>query len=153
MANRNHKISVACAIKFEDEILIISEKQKGQIYIDMPAGGVEHGETLDEAVIREIKEETNLEVGQPTLVGIFEYIESEKTTINFLYMIDLKEKPELTKVNDEDVIGIEWKKIDTIKNMLSNDQSKFEHPLAIARLEYIFKSETSIQNINYIRSN
>jgi ADP-ribose pyrophosphatase YjhB (NUDIX family) len=152
MSTRNHKISVASVIKFQDEILMIHENQEGQIYIDMPAGGVEHGETLEEAVVREIKEETNLDVDTPTLIGIFEYIEPEKTTINFLYVIELSEKKELTKIQDEDVVDIQWMKTEEVQNLLKTDTAKFEHKLAIARLKYAFGNKFNIQNINYIQN-
>ena len=46
----------------EDRILLVKSKTFKGTYFGLVAGFVEFGESLEEAVVREIKEETNLEV-------------------------------------------------------------------------------------------
>lgn len=46
----------------EKNILLVKNKSKGPSYYTLPGGAVEKGETLEEAAIREVKEETGLEV-------------------------------------------------------------------------------------------
>ncbi len=52
----------------EGNVLLVKNKGPGASYYTLPGGAVEQGETLEEAAIREVKEETGLDV---QLGGIF----------------------------------------------------------------------------------
>ena len=44
-----------------------------------PSGGIEKGETFEEAVVREVKEETNMKVIYQELIGFIDFSELNKT--------------------------------------------------------------------------
>ena len=50
-----------------DELVIVYSAEKG--YWASPGGGIESGETYEEAVIREVKEETNMKVLSQKFIG------------------------------------------------------------------------------------
>ena len=52
---------VAAIIVKDDKILLIHRIKNGQEYYVFPGGGVKEGESLEEALIREIKEELTLD--------------------------------------------------------------------------------------------
>lgn len=55
-----YRISVKCLIRNEKgEILVV--KETGRDWWDLPGGGMDHGEQLQDAIAREMKEEVNLE--------------------------------------------------------------------------------------------
>lgn len=54
-----------------------------------PGGGVEPGETLEQAVVREMREETQLEVQVGPLVGWTEYIQPPLHTVEFFFRVDI----------------------------------------------------------------
>jgi 8-oxo-dGTP diphosphatase len=58
----------AYGIVIKDNKVLLS-KQFGDKY-DLPGGGVDLGEDLKAAVIREVKEETGLDVNNPELLGL-----------------------------------------------------------------------------------
>ena len=65
------RIRVAAIIVDEGRLLLVKHQKEGEVYWLLPGGGVDFGESLEEALIREVKEETNLdiEVGAPVLVS------------------------------------------------------------------------------------
>jgi len=50
-----YKISVACILMHNGKFLMVKEEQNGKISWDIPAGGIELHETLEQAVIREVE--------------------------------------------------------------------------------------------------
>jgi len=57
----------AYGIVIKDNCLLVSKQFGG---FDLPGGGVDLGEMPEEATIREVKEETGIDVANPVLVGL-----------------------------------------------------------------------------------
>lgn len=55
-------LRVCAAIIKHGSILMVQHQHDGRTYWTLPGGGVEPNETLEDAVIREVQEETNLQV-------------------------------------------------------------------------------------------
>lgn len=60
-------VRASAIITKKNKILLIHRKKNGEEYWVFPGGGVEDNETAQEAVIREVKEETNLNVTKCSL--------------------------------------------------------------------------------------
>lgn len=59
------RVDVAYVLLFdeiEQKVLMVKNKGTGASYYTLPGGAVEKGETLKEAAVREVKEETGLDV-------------------------------------------------------------------------------------------
>ena len=56
------RVSTRAIIFIDDKIALIYRNKFENIYYSLPGGGVEGNETLEEATIREVKEELNLDV-------------------------------------------------------------------------------------------
>ena len=56
------RLRVAPVIVKDDAILLVRHIKGGKTYWLLPGGGVEYGESLAEALIREVKEEANLDI-------------------------------------------------------------------------------------------
>lgn len=59
-----------------DKMIIVYADKKG--YWAPPGGGVEANETYEEAVVREVKEETNMKVLSQTFIGYIDIYEPER---------------------------------------------------------------------------
>ncbi|MGO1058834.1 NUDIX hydrolase [Planococcus sp. FY231025] len=58
--------------KTEDQVLMVKNFGAGDSYYTLPGGAVEKGETLEEAAIREAKEETGLDVSIGGILSVSE---------------------------------------------------------------------------------
>lgn len=65
------RVTVAAIIEQQDKFLIVEENIDGRIVLNQPAGHLEENETLLEAVIREVREETAWQFTPGELVGIY----------------------------------------------------------------------------------
>ncbi|MGK6311811.1 NUDIX domain-containing protein [Neorhizobium sp. DT-125] len=62
--------SVAAVIRDADGRLLLQEKRSGEGW-SLPAGGIEPGETPQDAVLREVLEETGFEARVSAILGVF----------------------------------------------------------------------------------
>lgn len=88
MDKRYSKVILAnmCMVYKDDMILVQMRKKKDWPGLTFPGGHVENNETLEESVIREIKEETGLTLKSLHLSGIKEWPREENTRyLGFLY--------------------------------------------------------------------
>ncbi|MDO8487869.1 MAG: NUDIX domain-containing protein [bacterium] len=72
-------IRASAVIFKDDKLVLIHRHNHGREYWVLPGGGVETGETAEQAVVREVKEETNLDVTNCKLAF---YVSSYNKTAN-----------------------------------------------------------------------
>ena len=79
--NYTHFVSVAGLVSNDDgEILLINSPRRGWEY---PGGMVEPGETFQDALIREIKEEAGVDVEITGFIGLCKNVEKDVVNIDF----------------------------------------------------------------------
>ena len=69
----NVELTVLCLIQDGNRILLQNRVKKDWQGYTLPGGHVEPGESFVDAVIREMKEETGLDIRNPRLVGIKQF--------------------------------------------------------------------------------
>jgi ADP-ribose pyrophosphatase YjhB (NUDIX family) len=115
------KTRVSAIIISNDQLLLIHRKKEGKEYWVFPGGGVEEGETNEQAIIREMKEETSLDMenarfafGDPIKWDWGE---------NIFYYGDVKfvepelGGPEKLKLSEKDWYQPEWINLSKIKDL------------------------------------
>jgi 8-oxo-dGTP diphosphatase len=65
-----------------DEILLVRQSY-GHRYWSLPGGSMEHGESIEQAAVREAKEETGLDVRLTRLVGVYSKPEQNALAVTF----------------------------------------------------------------------
>lgn len=118
----NSVAAVAAIIESEGEILLaVRGNNPGLGLLDLPGGFIDHHETVEDALIRELKEELGLDVGPreslyPRYMGSFpntyHYRGITYETVDMFYHIVLDHKPHLKA--DDDVAELLWVPRDVI---------------------------------------
>ncbi len=120
MDNVGNKAAIGI-IKKGNYILIDLRKLKlGRIW-EVPGGGIEEGETPEEAVKREIKEEVDITARSITPLGQKnEAVHWLHTGIDCFFLItSFSGEPHALDVVDKETIDAKWIKISEIKNLLN----------------------------------
>ena len=84
----NAELTVLCLLKDGDRILLQNRVKKDWRGYALPGGHVEPGESFVDAVKREMKEESGLEILNPRLVGVKQFPLEGGRYIVFLFKAD-----------------------------------------------------------------
>ena len=105
-----HFVSVAGLVcNDKDEVLLLESPRRGWEY---PGGMVEPGETLQDALIREIKEETGADVEITGFIGVCKNIQKDVVNIDFSCkylggeLVTSDESLHVKWVNKEEALGL-----------------------------------------------
>ncbi len=132
-----HFVSVAGLVcNDKDEILLLKSPRRGWEY---PGGMVEPGEALQDALIREIKEETGVDVEITGFIGICKNIQKDIVNIDFSCKYA---GGELT--TSDESLDVKWVKKDEAMNLVI-------FPLTKKRLENMLSAEDTVNCFNFRR--
>ena len=104
--------TVAAMCERDGKFLLVKEEIAGKIVYNQPAGHLDPGESLIDAVIRETLEETRYLFEPTALLGVYRYPMSELTFIRFLFRGNTGEQ--LDGDLDQGIIAAEWLDYDEI---------------------------------------
>lgn len=84
----NVELTVLCLIHKNDKYLLQDRVKKDWKGYTLPGGHIEKGESIVDAVVREMKEETGLTVYNPKLCGVKQFPLEDGRYIVFLFCAD-----------------------------------------------------------------
>ena len=117
MERRIRNSAKALIIK-DGKMLATKINDKGDIFYIMPGGGQESGETLEEAVIREVKEEFGFIVEPKSLEFVIEGVRGESFhRVDLVFLCEyISELPNAEIISDCNQIGYDWLSIENLIN-------------------------------------
>ena len=134
-------ITNICLVYQGDKILVQDRKKPDWPGITFPGGHVERNENFDDAVKREVKEETGLTLLHPVLCGIEEFKTEEEDRYLMLYYRCNEFEGEISSSNEGDVFWIERK-----------DLEKYQLSLDLKRILSIMEND-SLSELIYYKEN
>ena len=137
-----HFMGVGGVVISEEKILLVKltyGPAKGMWLI--PGGLVDKGETLQEAVIREIHEETGVQVQPSGIVGIRSMVRAEDqiTDLYCIFVCDVINSPENLAKDDLEVSEVKWIHLDEL----------FEDPEVTSYTKLIVKTARNNEPMHY----
>lgn len=125
--NKHGKKRAAGVVLKGDEVLLIRRVKDKEEYFVFPGGGVEEGETVEEALLREIKEELSVDAEIDRF--LFKVYNPGRTDLgwigrdDYFYLITeysgepILGGPEKERMNEDNQYYLEWHKIGQLSNM------------------------------------
>jgi 8-oxo-dGTP pyrophosphatase MutT (NUDIX family) len=103
------RVTVAAVIERDGRFLFVEEIQDGRRVLNQPAGHLDPGETLVEAIAREVMEETAYRFTPTALVGIYRwhYAPRDVTFIRFCFSGQGGEQ-EKNRQLDKEIVALHW---------------------------------------------
>ncbi len=102
-------VTVAAVVRRHDAFLVVEERPQGVSVINQPAGHLEQGETLIEAVCREVLEETGCHFTPAGLVGVYQWRvpSTEHSYLRFCFAGEVGD-PLPGRSLDPDIVATHW---------------------------------------------
>jgi 8-oxo-dGTP pyrophosphatase MutT (NUDIX family) len=101
--------TVAAIVEDDGRFLMVQERSSsGEIVVNQPAGHIEDGESIIEALVRETLEETGHEIDPVSLVGIYRWVHpAGHTFLRFTFAGTILRKHDSFEI-DPDIIRPLW---------------------------------------------
>ncbi|MCE1240814.1 MAG: NUDIX hydrolase [Azonexaceae bacterium] len=109
-------VTVAAVVQRDGKFLLVEEETDAGLAFNQPAGHLEEGESLVDAVVREALEETAYHFRPTHLVGIYQWKHPVKalTYLRFAFGGELRGY-EAGRPLDDGIVGARWLTLDEVK--------------------------------------
>ena len=117
-------VTVAAVLERDEKFLLVEEETDSGIRYNQPAGHLEFGEALTDAVIREALEETGYSVVPQFLVGIYNWHNAARdiTYLRFAFGGEIAGHDAQRKL-DAGIIAAHWLSLDEIRALEARHRS------------------------------
>lgn len=101
-------VTVAALIERDRRFLLVEERIRGRLVLNQPAGHLEDGESLLEAVVRETLEETAWQFSPEALLGIYQWRSPRGHTTLRIAFIGTVHGHDATRALDPPIVTTHW---------------------------------------------
>ena len=126
-------VTVAAVVQRDGKFLLVEEETEAGLAFNQPAGHLEEGESLLDAVVRETLEETAYRFKPTHLIGVYNWTHPTKedtTYLRFAFAGELRGF-EANRPLDEGIVAARWLTLDEVKAT----QARHRSPLILRCIE------------------
>lgn len=125
-------VTVAAVVQRDNQFLLVEEEAEAGLAFNQPAGHLEQGESLVDAVIREALEETGYHFYPTHLVGIYSWPrpQSDITYLRFAFAGELRGF-EANRKLDDGIVAARWLSLNEVRAT----QARHRSPLILRCIE------------------
>jgi 8-oxo-dGTP pyrophosphatase MutT (NUDIX family) len=125
-------VTVAAIVARDDRFLIVEEQAGGRIVFNQPAGHLEPGESLTDAVVRETREETGFHFVPDRVVGVYLW-HCDEAARSFLRVTfaGAARDPQTPPVLDEGIVAAHW----LTRHQLLSRERQLRSPMVLQCLD------------------
>lgn len=125
-------ITVSAIVQRDEGFLCIEETSSSGPVVNIPGGHIEHGETPEEAVVREVLEETRWHFQPTGFVGAYLWHDSdrERHYLRLIYCGSVAEEA-LERTLDDGILSVHWRSRDT----LAADSARLRAPVVLHSID------------------
>lgn len=120
-------LTVAAVIERDGQFLMVKERSDNLTVYNQPAGHVENEETIFDAIVREVNEETAWHFTPEYIVGLYKWRKADidRTFVRICYSGTVKDHNALQQL-DDGILSANWMTIEELMNM---DTQKMRSPM------------------------
>ena len=113
-------LTVAAVIERDDKFLLVEEYAMGRRVMTQPGGHLEGDESPEQAVVREVFEESGVTVACRDMIGVYLWIhpQTRQQFLRIVFAADFVSHDESVKL-DEGVLGCRWMTFEDIRASVS----------------------------------
>ena len=117
-------LTVSAVVERDGQYLLVEEHAMGQAVLNQPGGHIEAGESPEEAVIREVLEETGCDVACGELIGVYLWIhpQTRQQFLRLAYVAQFLACDESRSLDDS-IIERRWLSRDELESRRSRARS------------------------------
>jgi 8-oxo-dGTP diphosphatase len=137
-ARARFRIGVFAVIERDGRYLLARRRDIG--WWNLPGGGLEAGETVDEGLVREVREEVGVEIEIVRLVGVYSKPGKQEVVLAFLCRL---RDPQAQPTTSEEVSEVAWFSPDALPaDLLPKHRQRIEDAL-LGRCEAVVRAQRS----------
>lgn len=142
-------VTVASVAERDGRFLIVEERVSDGIVFNQPAGHLEPGESLLEAVVRETLEETGHAFEPEYLIGIYSWRCDDQLSFLRVCFAGKAQPPDSPSTLDEGIIASHW----LTRDELLSPQRKLRSPLVLRAIDdYLAKARYPLDCVHHVAS-
>ena len=127
-------LTVAAVIEQEGRFLLVEEAPRGRRVLNQPAGHVEAHETVLDAVVREVREETGFRFVPESILGFYQWPRTDGETY---FRVTFCGRVEGAPVDqrDPDILGTVWMDADALRSLDTRGEPALRSRLVLDCIE------------------